>query len=359
MKRLVICCDGTWNRADQTTNGKPCPTNVFKIASRIAKHDAGGRAQELFYDQGVGTGNALDRWTGGAFGDGLEDNIYDGYRFLILNYEPGDEIFLFGFSRGAFTARSLAGMIRKCGILSRPMIGRYRETLDLYRDRHHPDDDGPRAFRRAASVNGDAGTPIKLIGVWDTVGALGIPLRGLRFLTRRDYQFHDTELSGSIEHAYHALAIDEKRAPFEPTLWCYKPKENQHVEQTWFCGVHSDIGGGYAESELSDLALEWMIDKSGNAGLAFDPEAAAALPTHGDFRGRVHNSKTGLYLFTKGDDRPVGLSPDATTCANARMPDPTQQLHASVRQRWDADTGYRPKGLRDYFARMGDPRATT
>jgi hypothetical protein len=236
------------------------------------------------------------------------------------------------------------------------MIGRYRDALDLYRDHAHPDDDGPRAFRRAASVNGDAMTPIKMIGVWDTVGALGIPLRGLRFLTRRDYQFHDTELSGSIEHAYHALAIDERRAPFEPTLWCYKPKENQHVEQTWFSGVHSDVGGGYAESELSDIALAWMIERAARAGLTFDAEAVAAMPLHGDPRGRLHNSKTGLYLLTRGEDRAVGLSPDATTCANAMLPDPTQQLHDSVTQRWDADPGYRPEGLRQYFVRVGDPR---
>src|SRR5690606_17210148 len=118
MKRLVICCDGTWNRADQEEDDIPCPTNVVKIAFRIAKRD-GDIPQLVYYDEGVGTGNSLDRVTGGAFGRGLEENIHQAYRFLIANYEPGDEIFLFGFSRGAFTARSLGGMIRKCGILGR------------------------------------------------------------------------------------------------------------------------------------------------------------------------------------------------------------------------------------------------
>src|SRR5690606_38993578 len=112
MKRIAICCDGTWNRADQEENGTPCPTNVVKLAYRIAKRDDDGNPQIAYYGQGVGTGNTLDRVTGGAFGHGLEDNILDAYRFLIGNYESGDQLYLFGFSRGAFTARSLAGMIR-------------------------------------------------------------------------------------------------------------------------------------------------------------------------------------------------------------------------------------------------------
>lgn len=107
MKRLILCCDGTWNRADQERNGTPCPTNVVKFAFRLAKRAPDGTLQIVFYDQGVGTGNLLDQYSGGAFGHGLEENILDAYRFLIGNYEEGDEIYLFGFSRGAFTARSI------------------------------------------------------------------------------------------------------------------------------------------------------------------------------------------------------------------------------------------------------------
>src|SRR5688572_14428618 len=118
MKRLVICCDGTWNSADRESEGVPCVTNVVKVAYRIAKRD-GDIPQVIFYDQGVGTGNLIDKVTGGASGDGLEENIHDAYRFLIANFEPGDELYIFGFSRGAFTARSISGMIRKCGIPSR------------------------------------------------------------------------------------------------------------------------------------------------------------------------------------------------------------------------------------------------
>jgi len=231
VKRLVLCCDGTWNAADQERDGVPCPTNVVKLGYRVAKRDAGGTLQVIYYDQGVGTGNVVDRMSGGAFGRGVEDNIHDAYRFLIANYEPGDEIFLFGFSRGAFTVRSIGGMIRKCGILARPFVRYYRAANELYRNEEHPDDPGPTKFRHDYSVLRAQAIPIKLIGVWDTVGSLGIPLRGLRSLTRTKYQFHDTELSGTVQFAFHALAIDEHRAPFEPTLWAYKPKPAQHVEQ--------------------------------------------------------------------------------------------------------------------------------
>jgi uncharacterized protein (DUF2235 family) len=344
VKRLIICCDGTWNRADQEQNGTPCPTNVVKLAYRIAKHDTAGTPQVVFYDQGVGTGNVVDRFSGGAFGDGLEDNIYDAYRFLIANYEPGDEIFLFGFSRGAFTARSIAGMIRKCGILDRIHVQKYVDSLKLYHDSAtHPDDTPAQAFRAENSCCGDERIPIKCVGVWDTVGALGIPLRGLRGLTRKEYLFHDTELSGSVEFAFHALAIDEHRAPFEPTLWLEKPKPNQTVSQTWFVGVHSDVGGGYAETALSDIALQWMIDNAAAAGLQFDANVLTSRPLAGKATGTLHNSKTGLYRFTKGIDRPLGIGG-------------SQSLHPSAMERWDKDPGYRPDNLRAYFKAIGDPR---
>ena len=137
MKRLILCCDGTWNKADQEDNGVPCPTNVVKLGYRVAKRD-GAIPQIVYYDQGVGSGNILDRYTGGAFGEGLEDNIHDAYRFLVANYEPGDELFLFGFSRGAFTARSIGGMVRKCGVLGREFVQHYRDAIALYRSEHRP-----------------------------------------------------------------------------------------------------------------------------------------------------------------------------------------------------------------------------
>jgi uncharacterized protein (DUF2235 family) len=361
MKRIVLCCDGTWNRADQEQGEVPCPTNVVKMAYRVAKRDAGNLLQIVYYDQGVGTGNLVDHVSGGALGRGLEENIYDAYRFLIANYERGDEIFLFGFSRGAFTARSLGGMVRKCGILRRESVERYREALGLYRSDQRPTDEGPTRFRETHCVCGADGVVIKMIGVWDTVGALGIPMAGLRWLTRGKYLFHDTELSGAVEHAYHALAIDEHRTPFEPTLWYYKPKPPQHMEQVWFCGAHSDVGGGYGEHNLSDIALEWMIGKATDAGLGFDQAAMRAHPTHPASDGELHNSKTRFYRVMPGIDRKIGLQVEHKGGAKdeksgVRDLDPTQSVHPTVLERWDSDSSYRPTALRMYFERTGDVR---
>lgn len=360
MKRLAIFCDGTWNSADQIKDGAPCPTNVVKLALRVAKRDA-GTPQLAYYDQGVGTGNSLDKFTGGAFGEGLDDNLYDGYRFLMLNYELGDEIFLFGFSRGAYTVRSLAGMVRKCGILRRRSTDRYPDAIKVYGDQSNPDDDGPTRFRREHSIAGEQRIPIRMIGVWDTVGAMGIPVRGLRWLTAEKYRFHDVELSGSVERAYQALAIDERRSPFDAARWAYKPKDGQIVEQVWFCGVHSDVGGGYRSGEwgLSDITLEWMRDKARDAGLKIDDEADNTFKPKPDYRFGPHNSKKGLYRITPGIDRVIGLAatPDSQPDAQSTERDPTQSLHQSVLDRWDADPDYRPKNLHHYFARIGDPRA--
>jgi uncharacterized protein (DUF2235 family) len=360
MKRLVLCCDGTWNSADQQRDGAPCPTNVVKLAYRIAKRDA-GIPQVIYYDQGVGTGNAVDRLSGGALGQGLEDNIHDAYRFLVANYEPGDELYFFGFSRGAFTARSIVGMIRKCGILGREHVQHYHDAITLYRSDQHPDDPDPVALRKRYSLCGAEEIPVTCIGVWDTVGSLGIPLRGLRGLTRGKYQFHDTQLSGTVRHAYHALAVDEHRAPFEPTLWTYKPKPGQVVEQVWFCGAHSDVGGGYPEFALSDITLGWMLEKARGAGLALDRSALETHEIRASALGPMHNSKVGLYRMTPGIDRTIGIAKtDAGASSDARdSVDPTQSLHETVRERWDGDATYRPENVRAYFKRTGDPRGAT
>ncbi|MGH7677097.1 MAG: DUF2235 domain-containing protein [Gemmatimonadaceae bacterium] len=344
MKRLVVCCDGTWNKADQDSNGHPCPTNVVKLAYRVAKRD-GATPQIVFYDQGVGTGNVLDRWSGGALGEGLDDNIFDAYRFLIANYEMGDEIYLFGFSRGAFTARSIAGMIRKCGIVKRTSIAQYAPAMHLYRDYStHPDAPAAKAFKQAHSCSPDDDVPIHFIGVWDTVGSLGIPLRGLRWITRRKHVFHDTELSKTVTTARHALAIDERRAPFEPTLWMEKPKPGQTLEQVWFPGVHSDVGGGYAEADLSDIALDWMLGEAKAAGLALDADVVMGRPLQPNSNGKLHDSKNGLYNLTPGIDRTIGVGG-------------SQRVHSSAIARWDNDRKYRPKNLRAYFKATGDRRA--
>lgn len=273
MKRLIVCADGTWNQVEKAEGGKHLSTNVAKLAAAIKPADDGGVQQLLLYLEGVGTHHG--EWLrGGMFGLGISRNVRKGYEFLVQNYIPGDEIWIFGFSRGAFTARSLGGMIRNSGLLKRENIDATDEAVSLYRDRY--DDTAPDAPRARIFRNSHSWEPtIKFIGVWDTVGRLGVP--GIHLwlsrLLRIDWQFHDTSLSKSVQNAYHALAINERRADFSPTLWQKKisaETTQQNLEQVWFAGVHSDVGGGYAEAGLSDIALEWMVSKARSHGLGLD-----------------------------------------------------------------------------------------
>jgi uncharacterized protein (DUF2235 family) len=303
MRRLVVCCDGTWNKDDQKS-----PTNVVKMARATLPVDAAGNSQLVYYHAGVGTGNTIDQFEGGAIGEGLEANVQDGYRFVVDNYTDGDEVFLFGFSRGAYTARSIAGFIRKCGILRKIEGDRTAEAARLYRKRDEGADSAEAvAFRAAYSRE----IRIKFIGVWDTVGALGIPTGPFHTKFSADkFAFHDVKLSRSIQNAYHALAIDEKRKPFEPTLWETTPGADQKVEQRWFAGAHSNVGGGYDDTGLSDIAFEWMATKAASCGLALDPAYVRKMVAP-NAAGALINSSAGIKWFFLGSFvRPVAAHPE-------------------------------------------------
>jgi hypothetical protein len=273
-KKLVVFFDGTWNSADQhTRDGKACPTNITKLFEATLPQDEDSVPQIVHYVQGIGT-RKIERIRGGGFGYGISDNIKEGYRFLVSNYDPGDEIYIFGFSRGAFTARSLAGLIRNTGILRRDKVSLINEAYQIYKDRSadcHPNAQSSIDFRKE---NTHGGETIRLLGVFDTVGALGAPFGiVLNWVVGKLFQitFHDTQLSSIVESAYHALALDERRLPFMPTLMSPNDQHNaSNFEQKWFPGVHSDIGGGYANSGLSDLSLNWMADKAEKQGLHLD-----------------------------------------------------------------------------------------
>ncbi|MEA2572477.1 MAG: hypothetical protein QOI24_4478 [Acidobacteriota bacterium] len=356
-KKLVICCDGTWATADQvTTKGEPCVTNVVKIAVRTAKED-GDVPQVIYYDQGVGTGDVLDKVVGGVAGEGLFENINDAYRFLIANYQPGDELYVFGFSRGAYTARSMVGMVRKCGILRREHAGRYHEAAELYRNADvSPNDDPAKKFRAEHSFSDR--TEVKFLGMWDTVGSLGVPVWGFGSLAKNKYKFHDTELSGDVRFAYHALAIDERRGPFKPTLWSHVPKDDQYVEQVWFAGVHTDIGGGYENPGLSDITLSWMLGKAEERGLVLDKAAMAVRNIPGDPLMQPPNDSMKLpFSALPKYQRPICLKVDDKGEVT-KDPDPTQHLHPTVLERWDKLPSYRPPQLREYLKRIGDARGS-
>jgi uncharacterized protein (DUF2235 family) len=285
MKRIVIACDGTWNRLDARY-----PTNVAKLAQAVLPEGPDGVAQVVCHLDGVGTGRgtgwvarATDRVLGGLIGEGLMATLEAAYRFLVFAYTPGDEVLLFGFSRGAFTARSLAGLIRNCGILERARAAAVPAAVALYRARtaaSGPDGEVARTFRalHAAHVTTGAGEaewraarglpagrPLSLayLGVWDTVGALGIPGHlALARLLNRGLAFHDTTLSGMVRSARHAVAIDERRRTFPPTLWDNLDAMNAAAgavpyAQRWFPGDHGSVGGGSAVTALPPPTEPW------------------------------------------------------------------------------------------------------
>ena len=295
-KRLIVCFDGTWNSADKGDR----PTNVVKLMSAIVPQDERGTPQIVFYDAGVGADSGrVDRVIDGATGRGLVQNVRDGYRFLAHNYLPGDEVYIFGFSRGAFTARSLCGFMRLCGLLRNGEIeGRLRKAWDLYQQ---PETERDRAELDKIHEAGYRDPNVKCLGVWDTVGALGVPGELLQGLNRK-HQFHDTELCPLVEHAFHALAIDEKRGPFAPTLW-QKPKDEaltqKVVEQVWFPGVHSNVGGSYPDAGLSDLALEWLMGRVEDVSdLEFDG-AYVDRAIRPDPLGEIYESRSAAYVASR------------------------------------------------------------
>lgn len=338
-KRIVICADGTWNRPEEDLS-KDFPTNVLRMARAIRPAGSGNWSQQVFYDWGVGS--YYDRAVGGATGRGLHKNIVDDYRYIVQNYAPGDEIFLFGFSRGAYTVRSLCGLINNCGILKRPDARLIQAAFDHYKkpgDAYSPRGRRSVAFRKAHS---HPSREVKFVGVWDTVGAMGIPFSFLGLLDDKD-EFYDTKIGSNVRIARHAMAIDEFRADFEPTVWF--PRENLDLKQVWFCGAHSDVGGSYPPDAggwlLSDIALDWIMREAKKSGLALEPHLKQQLkpkPT-----ATLHKSRRSYYRIRKKVFRPIDHGRDKVF------------IHQSVKRRWDRDNSYRPKNLADYIRTNGWP----
>jgi uncharacterized protein (DUF2235 family) len=256
MKQLIVCSDGTWQKT-----ASPYPTNVVKIVQALSDRD-----RLVFYSEGIGTGNWLDRIAGGIFGWGIDKNIQDAYRFLCLNYAPGDRIFLFGFSRGAYTVRSLVGLIRSIGMLPRQGIRQIPRAYQIYQAAKGEYVDRDLATRETVKISEvdrvvkfrqemstrfgtdyQESVEIDLLSCWDTVGGLGIPkiIWLPNFIDRllyKKYQFHNTKLSSKIAHALHAVSIDENRKTFLHTPM--QPAQLGQVTEVWFPGGHGCVGGG-------------------------------------------------------------------------------------------------------------------
>ena len=345
-KNIVICTDGTWNTPDQMDRLRMVPSNVVKISRALAKRDANGVRQHLYYDTGVGTGGRLDKIKGGMFGTGLSKNVLEAYKALAVHYEEGDHIYLFGFSRGAYTARSIGGLIGRCGILNvlaEEREAKAKEAFEIYRMKKGDKKNArSQAFRAA---NSHPSNEVKFIGVWDTVGAMGIPLKSLNWIGRRKHRFHDVTLGDYVKNAYHAVAIDERRKPFTPTLWQVENEiPGQTVVQAWFPGVHSNVGGGYAGPGLSDQALQWMIAHAAANGLAFK-ENYLKRRVDPNYHGELRKSMTKFYRVFGKKYRVMGNASAAG-----------EVIHFSAVERAMHSTNdYAPDNLLDALAKQALP----
>ena len=353
-KRLALFLDGTWNQVSDNTN-------IWRFRALFSPVADDGCQQRAHYNTGLGT-KLGERISGGAFGAGIDEAITGAYEWLVEHYEPGDEIFIFGFSRGAYTARSLSGFISKCGLLQ---SGAPLGVNQLFMRYRHP---GQRTIRELIAAR-DAGqtdfsfeekwmlkfaqaVPVKFVGVFDTVGALGVPFPLVHRLFGSAYPFLNTGLRQNNEYAFHALAIDEHREAFRPTLWSNQgatnatPRPIERTEQRWFVGAHANVGGGCLNDPLAELPFKWLERKAVSLGLtlkdsfAIDADAVTAP---------VSDSYTefmwGLYrLFTFGRKyyRPIGMPPKDEGQGVTNI---NETIDVSVFERWRTDPNYRPPGL--------------
>lgn len=344
MKQIVILIDGTWCDEDSpldTNIAKLDPANPKVKAPLIRRTAADGMAQRVFYHTGVGAEpDFLKHILGGAIGIGLKRIVQECYDTVVANYESGDELYLVGFSRGAYAARALGGLIGASGIQRRTDEQTFEAAWANYRvnpaARNAPasrsDKAATDAYRSAAARGAfHEDRAITCIAVFDTVGSYGVPAGfGLAALARYwalfALGFHDTEIGDTVDFGLHAVAVDEHRRPFVPTLWT-SPKgkpPKAHVEQTWFPGAHSNVGGGYAETGLSDAALIWMIARiEALTKLEFDAVAVRAMTKGVNVDGEVVNSAKGWPIDEFAPHYRAILSPDAVehrAFANVRTP---------------------------------------
>ncbi|RDW84569.1 putative peptidoglycan binding containing protein [Coleophoma cylindrospora] len=421
-KRLILCCDGTWMDSDDgytkptlipynPTAVLQVPSNITRISHALKRHGHDGMPQIIYYHSGVGTGTSIiDNITGGLLGTGISENIREGYAFIANNYTPGDEIILIGFSRGAFTVRSVAGMVRDIGLLTLQGMDsfypifkdqenfRNKGYKDIFPDLPFPDkprDEAgydqkrykkklvDRGLTRVYDPNGRK-IQIQAVAVFDTVGSLGIP--NTSFLSKlglphstKEFKFYDTNLSGTIRHAFQALALDEHRRPFAPAVWERRDNVLTDLRQVWFPGAHSNIGGGYDDQEIANVTLTWMMDQLASIGVAFKDnyvdkifdqnvqyyENALQKPTsilsmkrrqtqwavtpvyemHKPVRpwglGEIYESETGIWHLAGKQVRTPGRymrpNPDTGLPSRHRLANTNERIHSSVRIRLDLD----------------------
>lgn len=364
-KNIILCSDGTGNKG-----GKGADTNVFRLFNAVDIHDTHAE-QKTFYDDGVGTSkNKYLSGITGAVGFGFKKNVRDLYEFLARYYEPDedDKVFLFGFSRGAATIRAFAGMVQECGLLdiknSACQKGgafdedEFQNQIDLAMKAYEKikTDKSLAATFKAKAVKHPRNAPdgalqIEMIGVWDTVSALGFPQDwSLAFDwifkvldkftdTLFPHNFYNYQLNQNVGHIYHALALDDERTTFHPKVWNEedddRPKE---MEQVWFAGVHSNVGGGYPRAGKSMVALDWMMERATKHGVRFDKGVHDEVRASANVDGRLYDSRSGAAIYYRYGPRDV-----TELCKH--VPDPVK-IHDSVVDRITRGTSrYAPRSI--------------
>lgn len=364
-KNIVVCSDGTGNSAIKGRG-----TNVFKLFEAIDlnghRYDPALDPQVAFYDDGVGTESfKVLKAFAGATGWGLSRNVQQLYKEIIRIYDPGNRIFLFGFSRGAFTVRTLAGLIHTCGIpdakhftTADALEAAVSKAYRLYRRKYRttlaklflgePNGSEITQFRKESCCEDEV--KISFLGVWDTVDAVGLPLHLSDIINYSIYRFKfpDRKLSGCVQRACHALAVDDERHSFHPLLW----EDDPRIEQVWFAGAHSNVGGGYPKQGMSLVTLEWMMSKAEEEGLRLVATDRALYREHASVDDKLYNPRAGLGMFYRWKPRDI-----AAMCAKYGI---APKLHLSMIERIahgtnDYTPGNLPPNAEVVFTRTGNP----
>ncbi len=360
-KRIVLLSDGTGNVGGTTPD-----SNVYKVYKALVRHDPTD-PQIALYDIGVGTSkNRYWRGLSGGVGFGFKRNVCDLYRYLARNYEPGDDVFVLGFSRGAATARALCGFVASAGLVDGRELTRdqlARRVKGAFRQ-YRSNKGKPVAVDAPAPPGSHGAIPIKFVGVWDTVAALGFPrnwrLPGVgiwvlnTLFKALDYgfepifphRFYNYELTPNIENAYQAIAVDDERASFWPLVWDEASIPNTNVEQVWFPGAHSNVGGGYGRIGLACISLDWMMVRAERHGLELQRTERQEARERADFSGRLYDSRAGGALFFRYTPRDIATIWDESNRSSDAANKPPVRVHQSVvdRMRLRA-TDYTPGNL--------------
>ncbi|EME47033.1 hypothetical protein DOTSEDRAFT_165775 [Dothistroma septosporum NZE10] len=394
VKRIIVAVDGTWVNSDngyvESDPSKPClatPSNVTRLCRALEARSSDGIEQIVYYQGGLGTaGNWYSYNIGGYLGSGIDEAMRQAYGFICNNYEDGDEITLIGFSRGAFTARSVGGLLSSVGVLTKMGMDSFYPIFKDWENQNNKDykssystpdwtiQGRPKTFENGAYMKAlaaagltRANVPVKAVAVFDTVGSLGIPdlhLAGFKLYTgsKSEYSFVNTQVAPNVEHAYQALALDERRGAFSPTVW-ESPRSNtdkhilKELKQTWFSGVHTSIGGGYKDTSIADITLAWMMEQLSKHLEFYRPYLGYQITQNQKFyedkntpqKGRgwglglIQDNSTGFLNMIQGTaSRTPGeyhlTDPDTGNDLPERLRNTCEFIHPSVRYRMDKGT---------------------